>query len=70
MAYNHHRIVFPNLRRLELDESHASWAAVSMHNEADSIGLDLVAGKELAHIRGSCLEWDPLHLQDALAAKS
>jgi hypothetical protein len=54
---------------LKLDECHASWAAVSVHDEADAIGLDLVAAEELAHITCTGLEGDALDLQNALPTK-
>lgn len=41
-----------------------------MHDEAHALGLDLVAGEELAHVCGAGLEGDALDLEDALAAKS
>lgn len=54
----------------KLNEGHASGPAISVHDEAHAARLDLVAVEELAHVSAIGLEWDALHLQDALAAKA
>ena len=41
-----------------------------MHDKAYPIKLDTIAHKELAHIRCSGFEWDALHFEDALTAKT
>lgn len=55
----HLRIVF-HLWGVKLDEGHAGGAPVRVHDEADAVGLDAEADKELAQVLWGGLEGDAL----------